>query len=292
MIQSAKFGYVAGGLLKRVGRRRACPSCGCTAARRVDRKGFHGLYACAGCALRYRWPYETAQQMARFYQKGYRQAGLTTDLPDENALKQLLQRRFRGSEKDFSRVVELLGTVLSIAEGSRVLDFGANWGYGVWQLRSAGFDAVGYELSAPRAAFSSRLGVEVFTDWAAVENRGPFDVVFSSHVLEHTPDPAAALRQQARMVASGGLLIGYFPNGSETFRRTDPAAFHRLWGRVHPVMLAEDFLSRVLPAWPLAVGAHCAADLRRLTDWGRATSWTGNLDSGEILAVAAAPAPA
>lgn len=76
---------------------------------------------------------------------------------------------------------------------SRVLDFGANWGYGVWQLRQAGFSAIGYELSEPRAAYSTRLGVEIFTDWSEIQGRAPFDVVFSSHVLEHTPDPARAL---------------------------------------------------------------------------------------------------
>lgn len=283
-----KLAYAASGLFKRAGQLRVCPSCGCNEARLIDRKGFHGLFRCGECALQYRWPYETAQEMARFYQGRYRQAGLTTDLPDADTLQVLMRQQFRGTAKDFSRVIELLAS-LSIREGSRILDFGANWGYGVWQFRTAGFDAIGYELSTARASFSSKLGVEVFNEWASVEKQAPFDVVFSSHVLEHTPDPAAALRQKAEMVAPGGLMIAYFPNGSEMFRRTEPAAFHRLWGRVHPVMLDEAFLKGALPEWPLAIGAHCAADLGRLRTWDRKTSWSGSLDTGEALLVAASP---
>ncbi|MFA7665640.1 MAG: class I SAM-dependent methyltransferase [Burkholderiaceae bacterium] len=283
-----KLSYAAGGLFKRIGRSRMCPSCKCDDARRVDRKGFHDLFKCSQCALQYRWPYETAQEMAHFYQRRYRQSGLTTDLPNADTLKRLMEQRFRGTEKDFSRVIDLLAS-LSIPEESRILDFGANWGYGVWQFREAGFDAVGYELSTTRAAFSSRLDVEVFSEWNAVENRGPFDVVFSSHVLEHTPDPAAALRRKAKMVAPGGLLIAYFPSGSETFRRNNPTAFHRLWGRVHPVMLDGMFVREVLSDWPLAIGAHCAGDLGRLRTWDRETSWSGNLGTSEMLIVAASP---
>lgn len=283
-----KAGYVASGLFKRAGQTRICPSCGSHQALRVDRKGFHGLYRCDACALQYRWPYETPEEMARFYQHHYSQPGLTTDLPDADALNALLKSGFRGSSKDFSRVIELLGLLL-VPQGSRILDFGANWGYGVWQFRQAGFDAVGYELSEARSAFGTKLGVGVFSEWAQIEARGPFDVVFSSHVLEHTPDPAAALRRKAGMLVKGGLLIAYFPNGSAEFRSADPTGFHRLWGRVHPVMLDGPFLRRALPEWPLVLGAHTADDLARLHDWDRISSWSGNLSDGELMMIAVSP---
>lgn len=288
MIDFEKFQYAVSALYKRGRQARECPSCGSVNARLIDRKGFHQLVSCDECGLQYRWPYESAEEMARFYQRQYRQGGLTTDLPDKAALNALLTSGFRGSEKDFSRVIDLLDT-LSVARSGRILDFGANWGYGVWQFREAGFSAIGYELSLERAAFSSHLGVDVFDDWTAIENRGPFDVVFSSHVLEHTPDPAAALRRKAGMVAPGGLLIAYFPNGSQTFRELAPAAFHRLWGRVHPVMLDEVFLRGALPGWSLAIGAHCTDDLNYLRAWDRRASWSGNLGTGEILMVATSP---
>ncbi|MCF6354846.1 MAG: class I SAM-dependent methyltransferase [Candidatus Polarisedimenticolaceae bacterium] len=248
----------------------------------MDRKGFHDLLCCNGCELLYRWPYETPEEMALFYQRCYQQAGLTTDLPDAAALERLIASGFRGSAKDFSHVIQLL-KVLTVPSGARILDFGANWGYGVWQFQQAGFSATGYELSNPRASYSKNLGVEVFTDWSKIEDRAPFDVVFSSHVLEHTPDPALALRQQLEIVSPGGWLIAFFPNGSNAFQRADPAAFHRLWGRVHPVMLNENFIRKILPEPTLAIGACCSEDIEGLKYWDHETTWIGTLNASEML---------
>lgn len=284
MIDMSKLFYVLGGFLRSWQQQRVCPSCGSGESHAVDRKGFHRLLRCGGCGLLYRWPYETQEEMRRFYQRAYQQAGLTTDLPDADTLKALMQTGFQGSSKDFSRVAELL-RMLSVKPGAKILDFGANWGYGVWQLREAGFDVIGYELSQPRADFSAHLGVEVLTDWPKVVQRGCFDVVFSSHVLEHTPDPADALRRQCEVLAAGGLVIAYVPNGSAHFFEAEPSAFHKLWGRVHPVMLDEVFVRKTLAPLPVAVGAHRPEDLQGLLNWDRKTFWTGTLNTSEMLIV-------
>lgn len=287
MMDTAKLSYVLGGLLRSWRQKRICPSCGSNASQPVDRKGFHRLLRCGGCGLLYRWPYETQQEMHRFYQRAYKQAGLTTDLPDLTTLNRLLESGFKGSSKDFSRVIDLLQT-LSVKPGSKLLDFGANWGYGVWQFRQAGYDAIGYELSQPRAAYSTHLDVEVLTQWPEIAQRGPYDVIFSSHVLEHTPDPARALLLQRDLLAPSGLLIAYVPNGSEQFIDADPTGFHHLWGRVHPVMLDEVFVRQILAPLPVAIGAHCAHDLVALAGWNRQDSLTGTLKTSEMLMVASA----
>ncbi|MCB1805583.1 MAG: class I SAM-dependent methyltransferase [Candidatus Competibacteraceae bacterium] len=282
MIDWQKLQYGLDGLLRRRRQKRMCPSCGSYSAQRVDRKGFHELLRCGRCELLYRWPYENPAEMAHFYQRDYQQPGLTTDLPDPETLHHLLATCFQGSGKDFSRVVDLL-QMLSVPTGARILDFGANWGYGVWQFRQAGFSAVGYELSEPRAAYSKNLGVEVFTNWSEIKNKAPFDVVFSSHVLEHTPDPAQALRQKLSVLSPNGWLIAFFPNGSEIFQKAEPTAFHRLWGRVHPVMLNERFIKKVLPGPALAFGAYNQKDLEGFKHWDRTSIWMGTMDTSEML---------
>ncbi len=279
-----KLQYGLGGLLRRRHSKCICPSCGSQSSQRVDRKGFHELLRCGGCRLLYRWPSESQSEMARFYQHSYQQTGLTTDLPDAGTLNNLLASGFRGSQKDFSRVIELF-KVLSVPLGARILDFGANWGYGVWQFQQAGFSAIGFELSKPRAAYSQNLGVEVLTNWPEIEDKAPFDIVFSSHVLEHIPDPALGLRQKISVLSPNGWLIASFPNGSDAFRQSDPAAFHRLWGRVHPVMLNEDFIRETLPESALTIGAYCKKDIERLKHWDRKTSWNGTLNTSEMLIV-------
>ena len=277
-----KLRYAVSGLLRRPRQKRTCPSCGSASYQRIDRKGFHELLRCGRCFLLYRWPYETQEEMAHFYQRTYKQAGLTTELPGPAALSDLIATGFRASEKDFSHIVDLLET-LSVSRGSRVLDFGANWGYGVWQLCQVGFSAIGYELSEPRAAYSTKLGVQVFTDWSEIQRRAPFDVVFSSHVLEHTPNPAQTLSRQLEVLSPNGWLIGSFPNGSDAFRKANPTAFRRLWGQVHPVMLNEDFIRHALPGSSTATGAYCREDLQALKCWNRTTPWTGTLNTGEML---------
>lgn len=279
-----RFRYAAGGVVRRVRQPRVCPSCGGIKWARVDRKGFHELLQCADCRLLYRWPYESQAEMAKFYQKSYRQSGLTTDLPNEAELQRLLAAGFRGTSKDFSRVVELF-QALSIPPGARVLDFGANWGYGVWQLRQAGFDAIGYELSTPRALYGRRLGINILTNWDEVVRHQPFSVAFSSHVLEHTPNPAAAIRDQLDVLSPGGCLIACFPNGSEPFRRAAPERFHRLWGQVHPVLIGDEFLRTTMASRGIATGAFSGPDMDRIRRWDRRTSWRGTLDTAELMVV-------
>jgi SAM-dependent methyltransferase len=225
--------------------------------------------------------------MQAFYQHDYKQAGLTTDLPDANALENLLTTGFKGSNKDFSRVLALFSAI-GVPSGARILDFGANWGYGVWQFRKAGYEATGYELSKPRAEFAGGLGVQVVTDWRDVIASGPFDVAFSSHVLEHTPDPAQAIRDQIAVLKPDGYLIALFPNGSDAFRVAEPQAFHRLWGRVHPVMLNDNFVSGSLESQILFQGSLCDEDLDKLRRWDRRKHEHGNVGSSELLVLAQA----
>lgn len=281
----AKMRYVFGAIPRRFIQPKVCPSCGINQSSRVDRKGFHELRRCAGCALLFRWPYETAAEMARFYQREYAQPGLTTDLPDPETLQHLMATGFKGSQKDFSRVIRLFEG-LGIPYNARILDYGANWGYGVWQFRVAGYDAMGFELSRPRAEFSKQLGVKVFKEWTATVSQGPFDVVFSSHVLEHTPNPGSALDDQMAVLRPGGWLVALFPNGSEPFRRAKPENFHRLWGRVHPVMLNDDFVTAVLGDQVVFRGSLSESELRSIRLINEKGSISGDLSSGEMLLVA------
>lgn len=226
--------------------------------------------------------------MKSFYRKAYSQPGLTTELPDDESLGELLRSGFRGSGKDFTDLIGILDH-LHLRHGSRLLDFGANWGYGVWQFRKAGYNAEGYEPAGTRAGFGVKLGVNIATEWAQIQKRAPFDVVFSSHVLEHVPDPAASLRQMVDVLVPGGILVALTPNGSSPFRDTDFAAFHRLWGQVHPVILSDQFVTKVLDG-PIFLGSKRATDLKLLSNWGREVSVTGSLDGGELLLVWRKPA--
>jgi len=273
-----RWRYLARGLRRRLGQRRSCPSCRGTASETIDRKLVYTLERCAGCALLYRFPADTAEETIDFYQRDYEEPGLTTDLPSRPELEQLITHNFQGSGKDFSRVIDML-SLLDVKPGAHILDYGANWGYGTFQLRVAGYLAEGYEISRPRAAFAEKLGLRLHTTLAGVS--GPFDVVYSSHVVEHTPDPRAILQMQLGLVRADGYVIGHTPNGSDEYRRRSFRSFHASWGMVHPCLLTEAFLTRQFP------GCSCLVttddDLAVVGAWNRREHCRGALGGGELL---------
>jgi 2-polyprenyl-3-methyl-5-hydroxy-6-metoxy-1,4-benzoquinol methylase len=237
----AKLKYMVSGATGRISRSPCCPSCRSCRSEQLDRKYFHALLLCSECKLLYRFPGENPEEMTAFYEDDYAESGLTTELPSDAELRVLIDTGFRGSPKDFSYHIEIL-RALGLTTGSRLLDFGANWGYSTWQFQKAGFSAEGFEPSRTRAAFGRKLGLDICTD--ASKLRPIYDAVYSCHVLEHVPDPTATLYQQLSMVREGGLVVAHTPNGSAAYRQHHSQAFHRMWGQVHPVLLNDGFVAK------------------------------------------------
>ena len=246
-----KASYLVNGITGRL-KTAVCPACGSTMGQAVDRKWFHSLVECNRCGLLHRYPCESPRQMAAFYQSGYSQTGLTTDLPSDAELKTLIVTAFRGSGKDFryhARVLEALRPA-----GRRLLDYGANWGYAAWQFARLGFEVTSYEISRPRAEFGAKLGVKIHTDLANVD--GPFDIIHSCHVLEHVADPLAALNTQLSMLKPGGMLAAHTPNGTQSYRSAAQGTFRQTWGQVHPVLLNDKFVGYVARSRPYLVTSN------------------------------------
>jgi hypothetical protein len=239
------------------------------------------LRKCCGCRLLFRHPTDSAAENFEFYQQDYRQ-GFTSDCPDDEALGQLLSNGFANSERDYSGYVEMLRS-LGIGPGAKVVEFGASWGYGTWQLTQAGYRASGYEISRPRARHArEKLGVKVVDSLSEIE--GNVDVFFSSHTLEHVPSIHEVISTAKGMVRKGGLFIALTPNGSEEFRRQNPADFHRLWNRVHPNFLTGEFYQHVFDVQPLLL-ASPPYDLRLLATWDKQSRTIFPLNGVELLCV-------
>lgn len=258
----AKLRYLSSGISGRLTQPRLCPACKHSDHTTVDKKYFHSLLECRNCGLRYRYPSETNEKAKEFYQHEYSEEGLTTDLPSDEYLAKLLKTGFRKSEKDFSHVISIM-SALGISPGMRVLDFGANWGYATYQFREHGFDAVAFEVSAPRAAFGERIGVTVQTE--LINIGGEFAAVYSSHVLEHIPNPMEALQQQLDLVKPGGVVLGHTPNGSYHRQNDSPTSYRANWGMVHPVLLTEKFISTVADGRPYFVTSN--DNLEKIESW-------------------------
>lgn len=240
-----KLLYLLKAIFKRIIRQEnRCPYCSKRLSEGivVDRKFcFTELVRCTGCALLVRTPTDSVEESKVFYQEKYSQ-GYTTDCPNPKELKRLLEVSFKGTERDYSRFIELFDSI-GIARNSRILDYGCSWGYGVFQLKNSGYDAIGYEVSKPRLKFGiDNLGISGVSDTQNLPD--VVDVFFSSHVLEHLPDLKFVFDLAQKLLRPGGYFIAVTPNGSEAFRTKMAINFHQLWGEVHPILLSDEFVTK------------------------------------------------
>jgi len=164
------------------------------------------LVRCRSCKLLYRIPTDDEDEQFAYYDHTY-SSGLTTDCPSEVELKRYLETGFRRTGKDFSEKIALMRT-LGVEPGSKVLDYGASWGYFVWQLRSAGYDAIGYDVSRYRVQYAQdRLRVPITDNpGRLLAHERSFDAFLAVHVLEHITPPQQPLEMARQLLRPGGLL--------------------------------------------------------------------------------------
>jgi 2-polyprenyl-3-methyl-5-hydroxy-6-metoxy-1,4-benzoquinol methylase len=283
-MNAQKIGYFVDSLQKTLARHRdTCPSCGARETTTVDQKLLvTRLVRCHECSLLFRTPTTSAAENAEFYQEDY-SLGFTTDMPGDDELARLTANSFRGTSTDWSRYREILSS-LGVDPKARILDFGASWGYGSWQLMQAGYNVTAFEISRPRCRYArEKLGVDAYDDLKQIE--GTFDVVFSAHVMEHVPSVAETIEYARSILFPGGLFIAFTPNGSAAFRRANPLVWHKMWGQVHPQFLDDRFYMKAFHGSPLLLTSD-PFNLDQIASWSKTETMTFGLGGPELLVVA------
>lgn len=262
--------------------RHLCPGCSGATSTVVDRKwGVTALRECDQCFLLFRTPTTSTAENRRFYEYAYQQ-GFTTELPTTPVLQELKRTLFKGTEKDYSAILNLLAAV-GLRPGNRIFDFGCSWGFGSWQLRQAGYEVASYEISAQRARYGvENLGVRLCD--VSAEAAGTYDVFFSAHVIEHVPNPRELFENGMRLLKPGGLFVGLTPNGTAAFREADPGSWSKMWGQVHPQLITERWINHVAADrdW-IATATPATSNI--LEAWKRRQGVTGQLVGPELLFV-------
>ncbi len=160
---------------------------------------------CGNCGAVITSPTPPPHQLARYYPTAYYRTSGGRRFPGP---VEFLQRRLYAGR---ARTVErLLGR-----RGGKVIDVGCGPGWLLRAFQQRGWKAKGTELSEPAAAFArNELGLDVesreLTDLNLPD--GSFDSATLWHVLEHIPQPERMLREIARILKPGGVLLVGVPN--------------------------------------------------------------------------------
>ena len=172
-------------------------------------------------------------------------------------------------------------------EGLRLLDIGCGGGLLCEPMTRLGFQVTGVDASdrniGTASAHAAEQGLAIdyrattAEDLLAVGER-PFDVILNMEVIEHVADPGAYLRDCARLLAPGGLMIVATLNrtlkalalakiGAEYVLRWVPAGTHD-WNK----FLKPEELRSFLDGEPVAVQGPFGVAFNPLTDrWVRSS---------------------
>lgn len=136
------------------------------------------------------------------------------------------ERRFAADGPRYAAAVARM----RLRPGQRALDLGCGTGRALPALRAAVGEAgavLGVDVTEAMLAVAARAGRTgtgrlLLADCHRLPlPAGALDGIFTAGLLDHLPDPPAALREWARVTASGGTLLLFHPSG-----RAERAARH------------------------------------------------------------------
>lgn len=223
----------------------SCPYCGSAQTVRVARKQIVlQLRECPRCHLTFRYPKDDQADNFKYYQEAYQQ-GAVTELPGESDLAVHFANNFTDIGRDVTGDLRL---IRSVSTGRRLLDYGSSWGYCTWQFQRAGYEATGFDISRPRAEYGRRmLGIPIVNSTSVLPDHS-LDIIFTSHVLEHMPDPGEIIREFRRLLVKGGHLFIFVPNGAGEVARRLGVDWPPLINQRHTLALTPRFFDYCLSA--------------------------------------------
>jgi SAM-dependent methyltransferase len=162
----------------------------CEAPLGPDAKRLGGRIVCPGCGAATTNPWPDEEGLRAAYGTWYRPQSGRRFAP----LGDALLSRTRAAQA---------GRIDQIAPDGPILDVGAGEGVLIDALRARGREVMGLEPDPRHPDIVDRSIGEVEGEWAAV--------VFW-HSLEHLPNPGEAIREAARLLMPGGVVVVAVPN--------------------------------------------------------------------------------
>jgi SAM-dependent methyltransferase len=189
-----------------------CNHCGRDDAAPAAIQNGHRVVRCRGCGLVYVNPRPPAESLPGLYADYH-----VRDGGDEASWNRLMAGCFREAASLLERDRAAGGAVA----GGRLLDVGCGYGGFVRLMRDRGWDAAGIDPSPATVAAAAAAGTPVRLG-TLDEAEGSWDAITLFYVLEHLPDPSAALRRLFGLLAPGGTLLLRVPHTAPIVRMLRP----------------------------------------------------------------------
>jgi len=192
-----------------------CMLCGSPRRSLRFREDPFAVVRCEDCGLVYVTPQVAPEALPTLYDESYwrsdcpSQRGYGDYLADESLYLRTFQRRLRFLRRH-------------LPPSGRALDVGCAAGFFLQVLRDNGWEACGVEPSPAVARHAREVaGFEVHEslDAPSLASGPGFDLVTFWDVIEHLPDPAAALRRARALLRDDGVLVLETQNVESRFAR-------------------------------------------------------------------------
>lgn len=199
--------------------------------------GYH-LDQCDDCGLAYVSDPPTPAELKRYYSFA---AGYHTEFATSETIRQEYLQRGRDYLPYLARHLRC----------GRVLDVGCSAGFFLQIAREHGWDVAGLELSSDTAQMGREqfsLPIEEGDLLTHPYQDHSFDAVTLWDVIEHLPDPLAALRSAWKLLTPGGCIALSTPNIDGLYPKLSyyPGEFLRHWTHAEPPGHLCQFSARTL----------------------------------------------
>ncbi len=202
----------------------ACPLCRGTSFRTIATYPELEWVEC-NCGLIYKRAESADVRPPDFYEGGYFGEG--------EQGRRYTKRRARRVQKSRHQILDML----NYAPPAPLLDIGCSVGYTLQAARELNIEPAGADVSeyAVKACREQGFRAEVGTLDQLPFADGTFGLVTMKHVIEHTPQPRAALAEVRRVLRPGGAIFIAVPQAAYWKARLWPQNYHYFLPQHHGI---------------------------------------------------------